>query len=87
MEPTEETGAYQAPRDGAASRRMAAHFNNAQAVNGRADRSRPPSAKGGSMPAYEEWTRDALYQRAQDLGIEGRSAMSKDELVDVLRRT
>lgn len=43
------------------------------------------SSKGGRQPAYEEWTKDELYGRAQELGIEGRSHMSKDELIDALR--
>lgn len=35
-------------------------------------------------PAYEEWTKAELYERAQDLDIEGRSQMNKDELVQAL---
>lgn len=34
---------------------------------------------------YEQWTKAELYERAQELDIEGRSAMIKDELVDALR--
>ncbi len=41
--------------------------------------------KGGESPPYEEWTRDDLYERAQELGIEGRSDMTKDELIEALR--
>lgn len=41
--------------------------------------------KGGSNPPYEEWTKEELYDRAEDVGIEGRSEMSKDELIDALR--
>lgn len=41
--------------------------------------------KGGKAPAYEEWTKDELYERAQDIGIEGRSQMTKDELIEALR--
>ena len=37
-------------------------------------------------PPYEEWTRDELYQRARDMDIEGRSDMTKDELVTALRQ-
>lgn len=41
--------------------------------------------KGGSSPPYEEWTKDELYDRAEEIGIEGHSDMSKDELIDALR--
>jgi hypothetical protein len=41
--------------------------------------------KGGGRPAYEEWSKDELYDKAQEVGIEGRSEMSKDELIDALR--
>lgn len=35
--------------------------------------------------AYEEWTKAELYDRAQELDLEGRSTMSKPELVAALR--
>ncbi len=41
--------------------------------------------KGGKSPAYEEWTKDELYQRAEEIGIDGRSKMTKAELIDALR--
>jgi hypothetical protein len=41
--------------------------------------------RGGSSPKYEEWSKDDLYDKAQEVGIEGRSEMSKDELIDALR--
>lgn len=34
---------------------------------------------------YEEWSKEQLQQRAQEVGIEGRSDMTKDELIDALR--
>lgn len=42
---------------------------------------------GASRPSgpYENWTKDELYERAQDLDIDGRSNMSKNELVEALR--
>jgi hypothetical protein len=36
-------------------------------------------------PTYEEWTRDELYDKAEDVGIERRSQMEKRELIDALR--
>jgi len=35
--------------------------------------------------AYEEWTKSDLYDRAQELDLEGRSTMSKPELISALR--
>jgi hypothetical protein len=42
--------------------------------------------RGGSSPPYEEWTKDELEERARELGVEGRSGMTKDELIDALRQ-
>jgi hypothetical protein len=41
--------------------------------------------RGGASPPYEEWTKDELYDRAKEIGIEGRSSLSKPELIDALR--
>ncbi len=41
--------------------------------------------KGGQAPPYEEWTVDELQEQAQNVGIEGRSKMNKEELIDALR--
>jgi len=41
--------------------------------------------KGGKAPPYEQWTKDELYDQAKKVGIEGRSEMTKDELIDALR--
>ena len=41
--------------------------------------------RGGSSPKYEEWSKKDLYERAKEIGIEGRSDMSKDDLIDALR--
>ncbi|MEO0981812.1 MAG: Rho termination factor [Pseudomonadota bacterium] len=74
----EET--YDALREQGASKEKAARIANAQA-----DPSRAPSTKGGKAAAYEDWTKDELYQRARDIGINGRSSMTKDELIAALR--
>ncbi|MFP5309920.1 MAG: Rho termination factor N-terminal domain-containing protein [Actinomycetes bacterium] len=42
--------------------------------------------RGGEAPPYEEWTKDELYERAKELDVEGRSGMTKDELIEALRR-
>ena len=41
--------------------------------------------RGGKAAAYEEWTKDDLYQKAKEIGIEGRSGMTKSELINALR--
>lgn len=41
--------------------------------------------KGGRASKYEDWSKDELYDKAKEVGIEGRSDMSKDELIDALR--
>jgi len=41
--------------------------------------------KGGKAEKYEERTKDELYQKAKEVGIDGRSDMSKEELINALR--
>ncbi|WP_178983787.1 DUF7218 family protein [Winogradskyella helgolandensis] len=41
--------------------------------------------KGGKAKPYEDWTKDELYEQAKNVGIEGRSKMKKDELIQSLR--
>ena len=41
--------------------------------------------KGGKAEKYEERTKEELYQQAQNVGIEGRSKMSKKDLIKALR--
>ncbi len=43
------------------------------------------SRKGGEAEDYEERTKEELEERAAEIGIEGRSEMSKDELISALR--
>lgn len=42
---------------------------------------------GAGRPSgpYESWTKEELYERAQELDVDGRSTMSKDQLVKALR--
>ncbi|SLN41297.1 hypothetical protein ROJ8625_01967 [Roseivivax jejudonensis] len=57
----------------------------ARIANAKANDDMNPSKKGGKRPPYEEWTTDELYAQAQKVGIEGRSDMTKDELIEALR--
>jgi hypothetical protein len=51
-----------------------------------ANTSRKSAAKkGGKSGSYSDWSKDKLRKRAAEIGIEGRSKMSKDELVKALR--
>jgi len=58
---------------------------SAAIANARANDAMSPSKKGGKAPPYEDWTKDALLERARELDVAGRSGMSKAELVDALR--
>jgi len=41
--------------------------------------------RGGEGQKYEDRTKDELMDKARVVGIEGRSKMSKEELIDALR--
>ena len=71
---------YDALRKEGASKEKAARIANAQA-----NKRQHPSEKGGKAPPYEDWTKDDLEKRAAEIGVEGRSKMSKSELIDALR--
>jgi hypothetical protein len=68
---------YEALRREGASKEKAARIANT-------DRTKA-GKRGGASSSYEDWTKDDLYERAKEIGIEGRSDMSKKQLVDALR--
>jgi hypothetical protein len=70
---------YEALREDGASKEKAARIANAKA--GGAD----VSERGGEAENYEDRPKEELEDRARELGIEGRSDMDKDELIDALR--
>ena len=66
---------YEALRDKGYSKQKAARIANT-----------PDSGKkGGKSQKYEEWTKSELYRKAKEVGIEGRSKMSKEDLIHALR--
>ncbi len=69
---------YEALRDEGMGKEKAARIANSDPKD--MARNRVSSAK------YEEWTRAQLYAKAKDVGIKGRAAMTKAELVAALRR-
>ncbi|WP_300582972.1 Rho termination factor [Marivita sp.] len=71
---------YEALRDDGYSKEAAARIANAQASD-----DQNPLRKGGKAAAFEDWTKDDLYDRAQELDVDGRSDMTKSELISALR--
>lgn len=72
---------YEALREDGASKEKAARISNAAAATSREE----VGQRGGDAGSYEDHTVDELRKRAAELDIEGRSSMSKDELIDALR--
>lgn len=67
---------YEALREQGMSKEKAARIANSD---------KSSSEKGGKQKKYEKWTKDELYEKAEEVGIEGRSKMNKDELIEALR--
>jgi hypothetical protein len=72
---------YRALRREGNSEEKSARIANAAAASSR----QKVGARGGKSPSYGDWTKDDLMKRARELGISGRSTMSKAELVKALR--
>lgn len=72
---------YRALRREGNSEEKSARIANAAAGSSR----KSVGSRGGKSGSYDDWTKNDLLQRARELGISGRSSMSKAELINALR--
>ena len=72
---------YEKLRDEGNSKEKSARIANAAANSSRKSVGR----KGGKASDYADMTKDQLSKRAREVGIKGRSSMSKSQLVSALR--
>jgi general stress protein YciG len=72
---------YKAIRREGGSKEKAARIANASSNSSRSKVGR----KGGKAAAYDDWSKQDLMKRAREIGIAGRSSMSKGELIKALR--
>jgi hypothetical protein len=74
---------YERLRDEGNSKQKSARIANAAANTSR----KSVGKKGGRSPAYEDWTKGDLVQRARELDVSGRSSMSKGQLIKAIRNS
>ena len=72
---------YEALRRKGMSKEKAARISNESAGSSRSKVGR----RGGRARDYDDRTKEQLLRRAREVGIEGRSKMTKRELVSALR--
>jgi hypothetical protein len=75
----EET--YRALRREGNSEEKSARIANAAAASSREE----VAARGGRSHDYVEWTKKELAERAREIGVKGRSSMTKPQLIAALR--
>jgi hypothetical protein len=72
---------YEKQRDEGNSKEKSARMANAAAnISGKR-----VGRQGGSSSSYDDMTKEQLMKRAREVGISGRSTMSKSQLVSALR--
>ncbi|GAA3539484.1 hypothetical protein AFL01nite_26170 [Aeromicrobium flavum] len=74
---------YEELREDGASKSKAARISNAAARDGK----KTVGKRGGSSPAYEDWTVADLRKRAKEIGLSGYSNKKKSDLIDMLRHS
>jgi hypothetical protein len=72
---------YQELREQGESKEKSARIANAAANSSRSAVGR----KGGRSGSYDDWSKQDLVKRAREIGIKGRSTMTKAELIEALR--
>ena len=72
---------YRELRKKGESKEKSARIANAAAASSKSAVGR----RGGRSPSYADWSKRDLVRRAREIGIKGRSTMSKAELVKALR--
>jgi hypothetical protein len=72
---------YRALRREGNSEEKSARIANAAAATSR----KSVAARGGRSGNYEDWTKKELAERAREVGIKGRSSMTRPQLIAALR--
>jgi hypothetical protein len=72
---------YQKLRESGNSKEKSARIANSAAGSSRSK----VGSKGGKSGAYQDWSKTDLLKRAREIGIKGRSSMSKSQLISALR--
>jgi hypothetical protein len=76
-----DKGLYEQLRGAGLSKKKSTRVANSAAKTSR----KQAAKKGGQAGSYDNWTVPDLQRRAKQVGIRGRSAMTKKQLVRALR--